>query len=61
VRDCNVCAKLYVGECMLTIGLNGMFGSPYSLNGRGFVGFNVDWFTGNVIFFHQDLSVLHDC
>jgi len=38
--------KLYVGECMaLTIGLRGMFdlctfGSPYSLGGRGFVGFN---------------------
>ena len=51
VRDCNVCAKkrdkLYVGECMaLTIGLRGMFGlctfsNPFSLGGRGFVGFNV--------------------
>ena len=52
VRGCSVCArkrnKLYVGECMaLTIGLREMFDlctfdSPYSLGGRGFVGFNVD-------------------
>ena len=40
--------KLYVGECIaLTISLRGMFGlcifdSPYSLDGRRFVGFNVD-------------------
>ena len=61
VKGCSVCArkrdKLYVGECMaLTIGLRGMFGlctfsNPFSLGGRGFVGFNVD-FTGNVAFLH---------
>ena len=40
--------ELYVGECMaLTISLRGMFGlcifgSPYSLSGTRFVGFNVD-------------------
>ena len=72
MRGCSVCArkrdKLYVGECMaLAIGLSRMFSlctfdSPFSLGGRGFKRFNVDFsFTGNVIFFHQDLSVLRDC
>jgi len=45
--------KLYVGKCMaLTIDLSKMFGlcilgSPYSLDGREYVGLNID-FIGNV-------------
>jgi len=55
-------------SCMsLTIGLSGMFGlctfgSPYSLDGRGYVGFDVDIvLLGMLLFFQQNLSVLRDC
>ena len=60
-RGCSVCArkwdKLQVGKYMaLIIGLKGMFGlsafgSPYSLSGRGFVGFNVDLVLLEMMFF----------
>jgi len=39
-------------------------GSPYSLDGRGYVDFNVDLVLlgmFNVAFFHQNLNVLRDC
>ena len=58
VRGCSVCArkwdKLYIGECMaLTFGLRGMFGlcTFGSLDGRGFVGFNVDLVLLEMMFF----------
>jgi len=51
MRGCSVCArkrdKLYIGECVVTIGLRGIFdlcifSSPYSLGGREFISFNFD-------------------
>ena len=72
VRGCSVFARkrdrLNVGDFMaLTIGLRGtlglcIFGSPYSLGGRGFVGFNVFFgFVWDVAFFHKVPGVLCDC
>lgn len=72
VRGCNVFARkrdrLNVGDFMaLTIGLKGtlslcIFGSPYSLGGRGFVGFNVFLVSfGMLLFFHKVPGVLCDC
>ena len=49
--------KLYVGKyIVLTISLRWMFdlctfGNPYSLGGRGFVGFNVDLILVGMLFF----------
>ena len=67
VRGCSICArkrdKLYIGECIaLTIGLKGMFdlcifGSPYSLGGRGFVGFNVDLVLLSMLLFSTRILV----
>ena len=69
MRGCSVCArkrdKLY-GEYMalrsMAIGLRGMFGlctfdSPYNLDGRGFVGFNVDLVLLGMLLFSSRILV----
>ena len=71
VRGCSVFARkrdrLNVGDFMaLTIGLRGtlglcIFDSPYSLGGKGFVGFNVFLVSFGMLLFAQGPCVLCDC